>query len=79
MNQEQIEKLKEKLNKNISESFEQHLDNINKLNNETKTKGETLTPEIMFEYFTKLNNQSYIDMCHLVKDCFLNFLDSADN
>ena len=52
MNQEQIEKLKEKLSKNISESFEQHLDNINKLNNETKTKGETLTPEIMFEYFT---------------------------
>lgn len=79
MNQEQVKKIKDELNRTISNALEQHLSNVKKLNDEIQTKGEVLTPEIMFEYFTKLNNQSYIDMCHLVKDCFLNFLDSADN
>lgn len=79
MNQEQVKKIKDELNRTISNALEQHLSNVKKLNDEIQTKGEVLTPELSFEYFTKLNTQSYIDMCHMVEDCFLNFLDSADN
>lgn len=47
MNQEQVKKIKDELNRTISNALEQHLSNVKKLNDEIQTKGGSINARII--------------------------------